>query len=118
MTHCSPLIFFMNKARLAYLLKVYFDKTATRAEVDEFMQIAARSEHDNTLKSLLAELWEQHSSQGQPFSESQGNEMLTAILRKGKVRKLRWQPAAAAAVILLFIGGYFYIKYNQQPLQV
>lgn len=102
----------MNTARLAYLLKAYFDKTATDAEVNEFMEIAARSEHDDTLKNLLTELWEQHSSQRKPFSENQGQAMLTAILQKGKVRKLRW--LSAAAVIIVFIGGYLFIRYNNQ----
>jgi ferric-dicitrate binding protein FerR (iron transport regulator) len=105
----------MHKARLAYLLSIYFNKTATTAEVDELMEAVADSKHDDELKSLLAELWEQHHSHHQPISEEKGNETLVAILQQGRVLKpvrgnKRWWPAAAAAVLVLCIGSYFWMS--------
>ncbi|MRG47560.1 DUF4974 domain-containing protein [Chitinophaga sp. SYP-B3965] len=103
----------MHKARLAYLLSIYFNKTATTAEVDELMEAVADSQHDEELKSLLTELWEQHQSHHQPISKEKGNETLRAILQQGKVLKpvtgkKHWWPAAAAAAIVLFIGSYYW----------
>jgi len=105
----------MHKARLAYLLSIYFNKTATTAEVDELMEAVEDSRHDEALKSLLTELWEQHRSDShQPISKEKGNETLIAILQQGRVlkpvrRKKHWWPAAAAAAVLvLFIGSYFW----------
>lgn len=105
----------MHKARLAYLLSIYFDKTATTAEVDELMEAVADSKHDEELKSLLSELWEQHDSHHQPISEEKGKDTLVAILQQGRVLKpiagkKRWWPAAAAAALVLFIGGYYWMS--------
>lgn len=104
----------MHKARLAYLLNIYFNKTATAAEVDELMEAVADSRHDDELKSLLTELWEQHHGHHGPISEEKGNETLMAILQQGRVLKpvavkKRWWPAAAAALVLL-IGGYYWMS--------
>ncbi|WP_074243221.1 FecR family protein [Chitinophaga niabensis] len=109
----------MHKARLAYLLSIYFDKTATAAEVDELMEAVEDSKHDEELKSLLAELWEQHHSHHRPISEEKGAETLRAILQQERVLKpvavkKRWWPAAAAAAIMLFIAGYYWMS-NQRP---
>ena len=109
---------YMHKARLAYLLSIYFDKTATTAEVDELMEAVADSKHDEELKRLLAELWEQHHSDHRPISEEKGNETLIAILQQGRVLKpvavkKRWWPAAAAAALVLIIAGYYWMNHQR-----
>lgn len=106
----------MYKARLAYLLNIYFDKTATAAEVDELMEAVENSKHDEELKRLLTELWEQQHSHHQPISEEKGKEMLIAILQHGRVLKpvtgkKRWWPAAAA-VLVLCIGSYYWMSHQ------
>ncbi|WP_343303914.1 FecR domain-containing protein [Chitinophaga niabensis] len=111
----------MHKARLAYLLSIYFNKTATTAEVDELMEAVEDSRHDEALKSLLAELWEQHQGDHQPISEEKGKETLIAILQQGRVLKpargnRRWWPAAAAAAVFaLFVGSYYWMS-DQMPV--
>lgn len=105
----------MHKARLAYLLSIYFDKTATAAEVDELMEAVADSRHDEELKRLLTELWGQHEGHHQPISKEKGNETLIAILQQGRVLKpvtgkKRWWPAAAAAALVLSIGSYYWMS--------
>jgi ferric-dicitrate binding protein FerR (iron transport regulator) len=110
----------MNQPRLAYLFQAYFNKTATPAERDELMALLEQPENDEQVKDLLTHTWEQHTSESQPFRDSQGEKMLTAILQEGRSRKpvpvigskpaSRWWRVAAAAAILLFIaaGGYFW----------
>lgn len=111
----------MHKARLAYLLSIYFNKTATTAEVDELMEAVEDSRHDEALKSLLAELWEQHQGDHQPISEEKGKETLIAILQQGRVLKpargnRRWWPAAAAAAVFALIVGSYYWMSDQMPV--
>lgn len=111
----------MDKSRLTYLFQAYVNKTATPAERDEFMQMLEQAENDEQVKNLLTTTWEQHTSQSQPFNDSQGEEMLAAILQKGKSDKpvtiitprpasWWWQRAVAAAILLFaFTGGYLWL---------
>ncbi|WP_315822285.1 FecR family protein [Paraflavitalea speifideaquila] len=114
----------MDKSRLTYLFRAYFNKTATPAERDEFMQMVEQAENDEQVKSLLTTTWQQHTSQNQPIKASKGEEMLDAILQKGKADKpvaiitsrpaSWWRQRAAAAAILLIActGGYLWLTYQ------
>ena len=119
----------MNQPRLTYLFEAYFNKTATPAECDELMALLEQPENDALVKDLLTSTWEQHISQQQPFNESQGEEMLTAILQEGRERKpvvvmaprpasgwLRKATAAAAVILLFFAGNYFWLKRSTHPI--
>ncbi|MDF2188217.1 FecR family protein [Paraflavitalea sp. CAU 1676] len=116
----------MNHSRLAYLFQAFIHKTATAAEQDELMVWLEQPENEERAKEMLSHTWEQYSSQSQPFTESQGEEMLSAILqqsRSGKVApviatksaSIGWRRVAAAAAILLVIGtgGYFWLTGRQ-----
>jgi transmembrane sensor len=116
----------MSKSRLAFLFQAYFDKTATPAEREELMELLQQTENNEQLRNLLTTTWQQYTSNNQPFSESEGDEMLAAILQQGRLSKpvavmapqpakRRWRMLAAAATVLLFMGagGYFWFTNKQ-----
>ncbi len=116
----------MNESRLTYLFWAYFNKTATPYELNELMTLLAQTENDVQVKALLTEAWQQFRSQGQPFSDSEGEEMLAGILREGATRKPArviaaykrpsgWLRVAAAAAVLFFVfaGAYFWLNHKQ-----
>jgi len=115
-----------NRSRLAFLFQAYFNKTATPAEREELMGLLDQAEHDEQIKGLLTNTWEQHNSQHQPFTDNEGSAMLAAILQDGKaiqpvrhtpVRSIRWWHGAAAAVILLGLlaAGYWSLNRPVPP---
>jgi hypothetical protein len=72
----------MSESRLHYLFNVYFNKTATPKERDELMGLLLQSKNDEQVKMFLTVTWEQFNSQNKFFSDSQGDEILSAILQK------------------------------------
>lgn len=119
----------MNESRLTFLFQAYFNKTATPSEHDELMELLAQAENDGRIKILLAEAWQQFSSQSQLFNNTQGEEMLANILQKGTANKsvpdmgaykrsFSWFhiPAAAAILFSAVIGLYLWLK-PQHPGQ-
>jgi transmembrane sensor len=119
----------MDQSRLTFLFEAYFNKTATPAEREEFMELLSQAENDELVKDLLTATWEQRINQNQPFDDIKGEQMLAAILEEGRsykpviVMRSRpvswWLRRAAVAAILLFIctGGYFWLKSKQPGLQ-
>ncbi len=103
----------MSQSRLNYLFHAYFNKTATANERDELMELLAQSNSDEQVKELLTQTWQQFSSQTNLFSDSQGVEMLSNILRKQTAevsapvielnknsRSFKWLRIAAAILIV------------------
>lgn len=117
----------MNQSRLSFLFQAYFNKTATPAERDELMELLEQSENEGPVKDLLTNAWEQYASQSQLFNDSQGDEMLATILQRAPSNKpvivmaprpaFRWLRAAAAILLFVFAGGYFWLKSNQPTQQ-
>lgn len=135
----------MNEARLIYLFQAYLNKTATSAERDELMQLLERREHDELVKSLLTNTWQQYHSKAKPFDEVQGDAMLASIFEKAgaskqivseqktlvekqtateepvtimPARKVAWWWRGAAAAVLLgvmSIAGYTWL--HKKPAQ-
>jgi ferric-dicitrate binding protein FerR (iron transport regulator) len=119
----------MDKSRLSYLFQAYVNKTATKAERAEFMQMVEQAENDEQVKSLLTSTWEQYSPQSQPINEQKSEEMLAAILQQGKSAKpvaviasrpasWWWRSAAAAAILLMVCAGGYYWLTRQPSKQV
>ena len=121
----------MIESRLTYLFQAYFNKSATLSERDELMELLAQAENDEQVKTLLAETWQQFNSQSQLFNDSQGEEMLANILKKGTTNKrvpviaaykwsFSWLRIAAAAAILFFAvtGVYLWLKPKQPGQQI
>lgn len=118
----------MNESRLTCLFQAYFNKSATPNERDELMELLAQAENDKQVKTLLAEAWQQFSSQSQLFTDSQGEEMLANILQKGTVNKpvpvidAYKQPfsrlrIAAAAILFFAVTGIYLWLHHKQPGQ-
>jgi transmembrane sensor len=109
----------MSESRLAFLFKLYFEKTATAEERDELMALLVQPGNDAEIKNLLAKTWEQQHSNSKVFSDSTTAAMLSAILAKGKtpepapVIRLRkkpvhwWRIAAAVLIVCTVTGSYF-----------
>lgn len=117
----------MNKLRLTYLFRAYFNKTATSNERNELIELLGQSENDEQVKILLRETWQQFNSQSQLFTDSRGEEMLANILQKGRGSNpvvvaykhlFSWLRITAAAAILFFavIGVDFWLN-SKQPMQ-
>ncbi|MEO5889332.1 MAG: FecR domain-containing protein [Ferruginibacter sp.] len=120
----------MDNPRLTYLFQVYFNKTASPTEREEFMELIASNENDEQLKSLLADSWQEFNGQNQVFNEGQYGEMLANILEKGNAdspaplavaykKNTNWLRIAAAAAIFFIAasGTWFWLK-NRQSEQV
>jgi transmembrane sensor len=109
----------MSKSRLAFLFQAYIDKTATPAEREELMELLQQTENNEQLRNLLTSTWQQYTSNNQPFSDSEGDDMLAAILQQGRLSKptavMAPQPAKrpwrmlAAAVLLFMVCGLWFV---------
>lgn len=118
----------MSQSRLAYLIKVYFNKTTTPDERDELISLLMHSENDDQVKTLLTDIWQDFNSQNKIFSNSQGDEMLANILQKEKAdkeppvivihkRSFNWLHIAAAVIICVTAMGIYFLLKPQKPSQ-
>lgn len=120
----------MQEARLAYLFNRYFDKTATKAERDEFLALVDEEEVEAGIQKLMEESYQSFQPAHQPFGAGGREKMLKAIV-KGQTgthevaplkRNRLWPLIASVAAILLVVsfGVYFYtvssLSDNRLPL--
>lgn len=107
--------------RLIYLFNRYYEKTATKQEIDEFYELVHASDNDEQLLILLQQLWEKGDVQPPVFSQAKSEEILDRILRnKDKqiidpripvIRKrpfLFWTKVAATVLIFFAVSVFFY----------
>lgn len=89
--------------RLSYLLKAYYEKTATAEERRELAELLRQSENRAFLPGLLSETWD-HAQPDALMAPGKADAMLVNILENGQpavVRKLyRWWYAVAALLVL------------------
>jgi len=68
--------------RLAYLFRRYMEKNCTPREKEELFALILQAEHDDTLRRLIAETWnEDHPSY--PQDKARAESILREILRQG-----------------------------------
>lgn len=105
----------LSKERIHYLLEAYISKRATAVEEDELMEWVLEAEEDSELKDYMLEVWNQHLP-AKDLSYVDWDAMYSRVMQapvvsiQPRVRKMRWFRLAAAAAILiaLFTGAYFY----------
>lgn len=119
----------MTDNRLTYLFYRYFDGTATPIERKEFTAQLHSDEHQDAIKKLMEEAWSDFSFDAEVFSADKSKELYHAIAgisTEGEARedddenirkpfyRIYWR--AAAAVLLLFGLGYYYVarQFNQK----
>ncbi|HTJ14171.1 MAG TPA: FecR domain-containing protein [Dinghuibacter sp.] len=122
----------MPTTRLAILFQRYFDKTATPAEVDEFLRLADREEHAAELQTLMEEAWRNQRPATPVFAPEQSSTLLNNVLAAGReeasvadtprvgVPRVRWLWRAAAAAIAIGIigGGAWWMQQRHQATPV
>ncbi|MDP4284168.1 MAG: FecR domain-containing protein [Bacteroidota bacterium] len=122
----------MNKSRLTYLFKAYFNKVATKDEREELMELLILAENDEHIKYLLSQSWLQFKSQSNQFTNDQAEEMVTQILGKDNMHSsgpvimnykrsnTKWLRILAAAAILFFgvTGIYFWLNSGQPKVEI
>ena len=119
----------INKPRLHYLFTVYFNKTASRSERDQLMELLSQSEHDEQLESILSKTWEQFVSDGKPFDDMEGEKMLAFILQKqnrtniiksrsSQTLKHRLRVASVVLLFCLITGVSFWLIFTPQTRRI
>jgi len=115
----------MNKDRLHYLFRCYYDKTATDAECDELLLYIEESNSDDDLLFEMKHLYnlqmektnEIHSSHSSIISKEKTDEILNSIISSGRTIKINtlvqrktwmWQKIAASIFIIMLSGLIFW----------
>lgn len=120
----------MNKSRLTYLFNSYYDKTASIKEKAEFLHMVSRPEYDEHLRLLLTQAWQETKATHQIITDEQADHMLSSILQNSPAKqpslsvvkrssryKISRISTAAAAVVLLASGSYFWFKTRPSDLK-
>lgn len=112
----------MDQSRLTYLFNSYYNKTASLQEKKEFLDIVARSEHDEDLQSLLTEKWLTYNNDQEVLNDRQTDEIVQAILHpmrndesslnKKPIIIRRLMRFSAAAAVLLIAGLSLFFLYR------
>ncbi|MBN8861400.1 MAG: FecR domain-containing protein [Sphingobacteriales bacterium] len=109
----------LPKERVLYLLEAYISKRSTIAEEDELMEWILETGEDAELRDFALNIWnQQHPVQHlsnkdwdtmyDRIMKSPGNMRQSAKIRR--MRKFRLGAVAAAVLIILFTGSYFYFS--------
>jgi ferric-dicitrate binding protein FerR (iron transport regulator) len=100
-----------NKQRLRHLLNSFADNKAAEHEIEEMLNLL-RQQGDKELESFITELKHEPNNYTSEFPVDWENVWdkihHSAIKPEIAVRKMRWFRAAAAILILITIGAYFF----------
>jgi transmembrane sensor len=109
--------------RLTYLYQRYIDETCTAAEREEFLSVVAANTEDQQIAALMDGTWNKTGAADGVLLPNAGN-VLDSILTQHKkpvVKKISWYrytAVAAAVLVMLSAGIYFFTNYlntNNQP---
>lgn len=109
----------ISDTRLAYLFNRYYEKTASREETAELMQILYESGDDEQLTTFIRQVWENLREDDPVFPPRRSEEILSKILQTGPSGEKEaehtflsivhyWKKLAAAAAVLLVAGAGIY----------
>jgi len=98
--------------RVRHLLRLFADNKATEREIEEMLSLLTRQEGDKELESFMMEL--QQEPDGDTSLHPADWESIwdrihhSAIEPMTPVKKMRWLRVAAAVIILISSGAYFF----------
>ena len=102
----------MNKTERKRIIDYIFRHPETPEEIrQQFERWMLAREHDSGIDEILWDIWENHAAPVSEEEDRRGLERLRASLRASRVRTLPRRvlryAGMAAAVVLVFLGGYF-----------
>ena len=76
-----------------------------------FRQWMADQERNPEVDRLMEELWETNDAEASPEKIRKGLDRLHAKIRRSRLRRVLRYAGAAAAAVLMFAGGYFFVRW-------
>ena len=98
----------MANERLTYLFYRYFQKTASREELEELSLLINEPENEAAVKLLMEEAYLLFEPQGNVLSETQSEQILTNVQSRTRKHINWWRRIAAAAAVLVLISAGLY----------
>lgn len=98
----------MANERLTYLFYRYFQKTASREELDELSLLINLPENEAAVKLLMEEAYLLFEPKGDVLSDTQSEQILTNVQSHTRKHIGWWRRIAAAAAVLVLISAGFY----------
>ena len=115
----------MPNQRLFYLLSRYFEKSATATEVDELFGLLNVDTSDETLGTVLRQVWDNLQHTDVVFDEAQSEKMLQAILKPNytvlalpptRSHQIKKYIAIAASVLIGGAALFFALRTPNKPI--
>lgn len=111
----------MTQDRLSYLFERCLSQSATPAERDEWIAMAAMPEHENIVNELLSKAYDEAEPADQP-DQATSNSILSAIFGSTELRPeprriffLRQWKIVAAAALLIVVSTILLVVYSNRP---
>lgn len=98
----------MANERLTYLFYRYFQKTASREELDELSLLINEPENEAAVKLLMEEAYLLFEPQGNVLSETQSEQILTNVQSHTRKHISWWRRIAVAAAVLVLASAGIY----------
>jgi ferric-dicitrate binding protein FerR (iron transport regulator) len=105
--------------RLAYLFRRYLEHSCTPEEKEELFGLLQQAEHDDALRRLIAETWDEDLP-AVPQSKTRADAILRQIVEQGNTKPprflhlTRW-AAAIFGVIILSSAIFYFIRRSPHP---
>ncbi|MGN6416179.1 MAG: FecR domain-containing protein [Pseudobacter sp.] len=113
----------MTQDRLSYLFERCLSQSATPAERDEWIAMAAMPEHENIVNELLSKAYDEAEPADQP-DQATSNSILSAIFGSTELRPeprriffLRQWKIVAAAALLIVVSTILLVVYSNRPVK-
>ena len=119
-----------SNARLSYLFNSYYNKTATKQEIEELFQLL-HTTSDDELAAVISEAWDSLQIEESLFKSDKSLEILKRILPAGAAvnnleeedivnNGMKWssifsKSLAAAILIFISVGTYFWLRPASEP---
>jgi len=119
-----------SNARLSYLFNSYYNKTATKQEIEELFQLL-HTTSDDELAAVISEAWDSLQIEESLFKSDKSLEILKRILPTGAAvnnleeeaivnNGMKWssifsKSLAAAILIFISVGTYFWLRPVPEP---